>query len=439
MIRMPRLEALMDVPTVDDATEVALQRLVSGGVREDVDLEFKQSLYGASEAEKRELGKDVAALANSRGGTLIVGVRSEDEIAVELTPVEPGHELRLQQTLVSQIAPVPQVEVRPIEASAGGCYYLLAVPASPGAPHAVRVNDALRYPRREGAHTRYLAESEVADAYRSRFTDARHQIERLDQVHEEGATSLPLGAPAVPGGNETWMVMGLVPNTPGNVPMGRRALDRVYAFLDQRQESAIPYTWLDQATMQSPVPGYRRFVWSDTALTRERTATARHVELHTDGAGFAASVVSYTDSNDDAVIVSDEMLICELAVAMHVLGSYAGEVAGAAGDAAVSAGVLVLSPQTRLSNRRNWLSRVAQPAAATVPLSTRTVALDDLVTWGAPLLIATRLFASDVLSGFGVAETQQIDPDGRLILSGFSGDWQQALGPWATDHGIEVV
>ena len=57
----------------------------------------------------------------------------------------------------------------PRDGSGGGHgFYLIAVPPSPTRPRAVHVNEALRYPKRNGATTRYLSEPEVAAAYRDR-------------------------------------------------------------------------------------------------------------------------------------------------------------------------------------------------------------------------------------------------------------------------------
>ncbi|WP_146173749.1 hypothetical protein [Saccharothrix carnea] len=52
----------------------------------------------------------------------------------------------------------------------GTGFILIAVPRSPLGPHAVVVNDSLRYPRRHGRMTTYLSESDVAQAHRDRFT-----------------------------------------------------------------------------------------------------------------------------------------------------------------------------------------------------------------------------------------------------------------------------
>lgn len=72
-----RVTDLLGTPPTQ-VTEQDLARLVDGAVREDADLDFKGAPYGSSDADKRELGADVAAMANSRGGLIIIGIEDAD-------------------------------------------------------------------------------------------------------------------------------------------------------------------------------------------------------------------------------------------------------------------------------------------------------------------------------------------------------------------------
>jgi predicted HTH transcriptional regulator len=54
-------------------------------------LEFKGELYGGNDRAKRDLAGDVAALANTAGGVLLLGVTEDDQArATELPGVGVG-------------------------------------------------------------------------------------------------------------------------------------------------------------------------------------------------------------------------------------------------------------------------------------------------------------------------------------------------------------
>jgi len=61
------------------AAEIAT--LVVGAVREDVDLDYKGQLYGNSDADRRDLAGYVAAMANTVGGVIALGVEEADGAA----------------------------------------------------------------------------------------------------------------------------------------------------------------------------------------------------------------------------------------------------------------------------------------------------------------------------------------------------------------------
>lgn len=201
-----------------DLTAEHIRRLVDNAVREDVDLDFKEACYGKRDSEKRDLAGDVAALANTLGGVLILGLKDEDGTAVgdPGVPLSDAEEQRMHLILASNVAPhIGNVQIHRIERTKGEGFYVIEVPRSTAMPHAVRVSNALRYPRRLGTTIHWLSETEVADAYRDRFAAAATQVDRLNEVYVDGVSGLGRNGWS---GKDAWVVVALMPDLPGDFP-----------------------------------------------------------------------------------------------------------------------------------------------------------------------------------------------------------------------------
>ncbi|MFC8495068.1 helix-turn-helix domain-containing protein, partial [Streptomyces sp. NPDC057235] len=74
----------------DDLTEDDLRRAVDSQVPEGGDLDWKKDFYAGTDAGRKELAKDISAMANTVGGLLVVGVDDgKKDHAHALAPVEP--------------------------------------------------------------------------------------------------------------------------------------------------------------------------------------------------------------------------------------------------------------------------------------------------------------------------------------------------------------
>ncbi len=69
--------------SVDDILE-----LVSNRVPERSDLEYKREPYGTSNTDRLEMLRDVAAMANARGGYIIIGIEEDREGRAESFQLE---------------------------------------------------------------------------------------------------------------------------------------------------------------------------------------------------------------------------------------------------------------------------------------------------------------------------------------------------------------
>jgi Putative DNA-binding domain len=213
--------------SVAEVTAQDIARLINEQVKETDELEFKATLYGRSEDAKTELCKDIAGLRNHRGGAILLGVGEKDAVAngcpdVELSDAE---ERRMRQIVAGGTAPHAAFDIRAVPGDeAGRGFYLLLAESSPLRPHAVLVGDSLRFPRRDGTTTRYLTEAEVADMYRDRFHGEKQQIERLTQIADETIPMLDTDD------DRAWLVVSLVPNSPGDLPISFDGLREIEAW-----------------------------------------------------------------------------------------------------------------------------------------------------------------------------------------------------------------
>lgn len=271
----PRLAAILGAGFEDlDATN--LDRLI--GMRQDVDLEFKSTLYERNDPARRELALDVASFANSRGGLLIIGFAEQSGIATGSSPVtlptDDEEDLRMQKVIASHVFPHPTVRIRVLDRGDGSAFIIVAIPRSPLRPHAVEQNDRLRYVVREGTGRRSLTESEVADLYRNRFITAANHVARVGEIHEDGRAQLREGA---------WLCVSLVSEEPGAMVMGYGVPGRMSAWYErQRQSFLLPseiWRRLHATT------GFRRILLSDQGPGQVYRVYA---ELHIDGSGFIA-------------------------------------------------------------------------------------------------------------------------------------------------------
>jgi hypothetical protein len=421
---------------LEEVEEEHLARLVDGAVREDADVDFKQERYGNSDSEKRELAGDIAAMANDRGGLIVVGVRDENDVAVELTPVElvDGEEARIRQIAAGNIAPHVAFAVRVVHAHADPAtgYYLLIVPPSTVRPHAVRQDRNLRYPRRDGTTTRWLSEAEVADAYRDRFSVATSQTARVESVMEEGLGAMDLTEHA-------FVAVALVPTSAGSMSIDAR---RVAAVENWAKDLGAP-NFFDGFFLASPAAGVRAHrVALTTIYERDQPPRSQYAELYDDGAGFAC--FQLTDPRDPRheyteIWVLDERLLWLLGCCLHLLGRHAVQNCGGWGDALVEARVIGKDMQLAyiLQMGPAALPRAVEPTRTiNEAVSRHSVVVEAIARVGQALSAATRLVAMDLFHAFGSPEVRQITAQGALRYRSLGGNGE--LRRWAEDRGIDL-
>ena len=175
-------------------------------------LEYKRQPYASDDRGRRDFASDVAALANSHGGTLLIGVGEDDDgRACALHPLtgnEDAEKQRIDQWLARQIFPRPQgydVHAIPVD---GGFVMAIQIPQQFGGPFQASHGTWSRFPIRTGRITTDMDYWQLASAFgqRSRIaSDMRAwRAQRLCKLEESLGSSLS---------KQSWGLMHIMPLT----------------------------------------------------------------------------------------------------------------------------------------------------------------------------------------------------------------------------------
>lgn len=169
---------------IPSSTQVIEDAIAAGTLRETQTFDGKAALP-ATAKQNSSLAVDVAAMSTA-GGVLLYGV-GEDEHG-RLTVRAPfelaGAAERVAQIVQTSISEVPFIQSRRYELTDDPTrgYLLIAVPASPRAPHQVIVGDDRRFYGRGDQGNRRLSEQEIAALYARRAQVAVNLEERLAEA-----------------------------------------------------------------------------------------------------------------------------------------------------------------------------------------------------------------------------------------------------------------
>ena len=418
--------------------------LVTNQVSEAFDLDFKATLYGNADRDRHALATDVAALANTAGGLLVLGIEEDDQARAVAAPgvaVSDDEIRRILQVVGSLVVPLPVFEPLPIRepGESGHGFIVVAVSRSALAPHAVIVNQGFRYPRRNGTTTRYLSEPEVASAYGERFAGAQRQVARIEEIEHEALQRLDTsGLP--------WVVVSLVPDLPGDLLITGEAF-KTFAQEITGQAAAVIPTGI---SFRRPRVGRRRLLADGNSGSSPQAEWAS-LELHTDGSGACSlCVLDLMERHRQGMSgegeplhqrVGDEALAIAVISGLLFLAKHARDRAAAGGNALMRAQIYPISPQrpTGLGHTRHYgfpdplgdRELTARPPAAEAAAE-----LDDIAQVGPVLAAATAQLVNEIGQAFGVAEMGQLSRDGQIRRPYWS---DQQIIRWAEQNGIEVT
>lgn len=190
--------SIFELP-IGNVTGEVLKRLVDEGVKEDLQLEYKETLPGEKSRDK--FLTSIAAFANTAGGDVIYGIRGrrddegvptgEPESIVGIEGVNLDQEkLRLEQWIRSCIDPLLVVFIKVINGGADAPCLLVRVPRSSAGLHMVKTLENPFYGRNSaGKYPLAVAEIRagflLAESARERLRQFR--MERVQRVQSQDA------------------------------------------------------------------------------------------------------------------------------------------------------------------------------------------------------------------------------------------------------------
>lgn len=175
----------IDQADFDAITEQDIDALVDAQVPEGLRLEFKLTPYGKSDSDKRELLKDVSALANSHGGHILLGIEETGGVAARVvgTDVDADAEiLRMEQIARYGLEPpISGIRIRAISLESGKKVLLLRIPRSWNPPHRVSAQGANRFYIRHSAGVHEPSIEEL----RALFNQSASALEQARRFRDE--------------------------------------------------------------------------------------------------------------------------------------------------------------------------------------------------------------------------------------------------------------
>lgn len=162
----------MALPTksLDQITEADLLTLVQAGEAESKVIEYKETLPGNADSDKKEFLYDVSSFANAAGGTLVYGMKAKDGVPVELTGLvglnSDAEKLRLQAIIQSGLQPrIPTAEIEAATLANGNKVLLIKIQRSWFSPHMVTFKGGSKFYSRHSNGKYQLDVAELRSAF----------------------------------------------------------------------------------------------------------------------------------------------------------------------------------------------------------------------------------------------------------------------------------
>lgn len=429
------IERLTGEP-VGATTWAGLQKLVDDQVPESSELDFKADAYDGQAAHGRskqdEFRKDVTALANARGGVLVLGLAEADGVASHVRGVSGSleqHEGRLRSWIRSRVEPyLDGVEIHGVPGAGVGCI-LVVVAQSPRRPHAVvpmSDNDSLKYARRVGRHTDWLSEAQVADLYRERFSGGREVAARLEVLDEDARAALV---------RRRWLMISTAPDDAGEFAIDTTAKSRMEEWWFHRTHLRlnphVPGSGISDVTI-----GPGRVVMEGRDATSVPTGV--RFALYADGSSHFAFEIDGPTSGNPAFFL--DHAVEYVIEALDAAAEFASLHASTGGLAQVR--VRFAAPEAPglpiHCHDPSWSPARLQPTPIEVRTD-HTVDLEAVLASRAGLFESAGVVAAGLGQHFGLADGRYISASGVVRIQQFDAPTRDRhVRPLCDEHGVPI-
>lgn len=151
---------------IKDFTESDLNEMVRKNETESIEIEFKREMYGANHEGKKEMLKDISAMANAYGGLILIGIEEKDHCASSVVGISNGIDRQstiLKSCRTSLDQAIDGLEVHPIAIEKELHVLAVMIPNSHNKPHAVDFQGHFRCYRRTGTDNLPMSMQEVRE------------------------------------------------------------------------------------------------------------------------------------------------------------------------------------------------------------------------------------------------------------------------------------
>ena len=196
----------------DDITKADIDALLTTGVAEGRTIEYKLTLPGTTDKDKKEFLADISSFANAAGGDLLYGVSAQKGIPTAI----PGLEIsnadaeiqRLDSMIQTGIDPrIPGVRIKAVGGFPQGPVLLVRIPQSWTSPHMVTFKGTSRFHTRNSAGKYPMDVTEI----RAAFLMAEAVPERIRRFRDDRLSKIVAGETPLPMDSGPKMVLHLLP------------------------------------------------------------------------------------------------------------------------------------------------------------------------------------------------------------------------------------